>query len=49
MILKTTTEKTGLVIEAVKEQHSYDCPCVVAIAIENGNQEFLNWIDKEVV
>ena len=26
------------------ENHSYDCPCIVAIPITHGNDDFLNWI-----
>jgi len=35
------------VIERVREEHSYDCPCVVALPIEAGNPAFLKWIHDE--
>ena len=48
LILKSTTELGDRIIEKIKQIHSYDSPCVVALNIENGNPEFLNWIQKEV-
>lgn len=48
VILKTTNKNLGSLIDRVKQIHSYDCPCVVALKIHNGNEEFLNWIAKEI-
>ena len=48
MIAKTTEARVPELIEKVKAMHSYDCPCVVCLPIENGNQEFLDWIADEV-
>ena len=48
LILKSTTELGDRIIEKIKQIHSYESPCVVALNIENGNPEFLNWIQKEV-
>lgn len=31
----------------VREVHSYDCPCVVAWPIAEGDEEFVNWIGEE--
>ena len=47
LILKTRTDLVDRVVEKVKEIHSYDCPCVVALPITGGNQGFLDWIDAE--
>ena len=44
---KTTKDLTPKVIERVKELHSYECPCVVAIDIQAGNPDFLKWIGDE--
>ena len=46
-ILKTSGKNLGALIDAAKKLHSYDCPCVVAVEIANGNLDFLNWISKE--
>jgi len=31
----------------VKMEHSYDCPCIVAIPIVGGNPQFIDWIEAE--
>lgn len=48
MIAKTTDARVPELIEKVKSVHSYDCPCIVCIPIENGNRAFLDWIVSEV-
>ena len=48
LIAKTTETKTSDLTERVKELHGYDCPCVVALSIEGGNDAFLNWVAEEV-
>lgn len=47
LILKTRSDLVEPLTAKVKELHSYDCPCVVALPIEAGNSEFLAWIDAE--
>lgn len=47
LILKTRRALTYDAIARIKQLHSYDCPCVVALAIEKGNDDFLEWIVKE--
>ena len=48
LLLKTTTEKLDPLIKRLKQIHSYECPCVIALGIQQGNADFLNWIAKEV-
>lgn len=47
VIAKTKANLVDALIQKVKEAHSYDCPCVVTLPIQNGNPEFLNWIADE--
>jgi periplasmic divalent cation tolerance protein len=47
LILKTRQDLVDALIAKVRAEHSYDCPCVVALPIEAGNPEFLAWIDAE--
>lgn len=47
MICKTRTELVDAVVAKVKEQHSYSCPCIVAVPIFAGNPAFLAWIAAE--
>ena len=48
LLLKTTTEKLDPLIKRLKQIHSYECPCIIALSIPQGNADFLNWIAKEV-
>jgi len=47
LIAKTTYNKFGELKDKVKEIHPYDCPCITAIEIKDGNEEFLSWIESE--
>ena len=47
MIAKTREALLDALTARVKELHSYDCPCVVALPIAGGNPDFLDWIEAE--
>lgn len=47
LIAKTRKELIEPATELIKDLHSYDCPCVVALPIEGGNRDFLTWIGLE--
>ncbi len=47
LILKTTEALEEVLIQALTDAHSYDCPCVVSLPIESGNPAFLQWIEDE--
>jgi periplasmic divalent cation tolerance protein len=47
MFAKTRTDLVEAVTARVKELHSYDCPCIVALPISAGNGDFLDWIAAE--
>lgn len=47
LILKTKKVLAEDVINRVKQLHSYECPCVIALPIIVGNKDFLNWIHEE--
>jgi periplasmic divalent cation tolerance protein len=47
VLAKTAADKVEALTARVRELHSYDCPCVVAVPIEGGNPEFLRWIESE--
>ena len=49
LLAKTRSDLVPRLTERVVEMHSYDCPCVVALPIEGGNQAFLDWIAAETV
>ncbi|MFP3984079.1 MAG: divalent-cation tolerance protein CutA [Desulfurivibrionaceae bacterium] len=47
LIAKTRAGLVSPLTEKVKSVHSYDCPCVVALPIIDGNPDFLQWIREE--
>lgn len=47
LILKTRSDLVERLTARVKELHSYDCPCVIALPIVGGNPDFLRWIAEE--
>ena len=47
LILKSTNERLSALIARVKELHSYDCPCIEALAVADGNPAFLDWVARE--
>lgn len=48
MLVKTKASQLNETIRLVKELHSYDIPEIIALPIIGGNQDYLEWIDKEV-
>ncbi len=47
LVLKTRAELVPRLTDRVKELHSYDCPCVVAWTIDDGNPDYLRWVREE--
>ncbi|MDI6400506.1 divalent-cation tolerance protein CutA [Balneolaceae bacterium ANBcel3] len=47
VLAKTTSVRYPALEQRVKELHSYDCPCIVALPITSGNPDFLSWIEEE--
>lgn len=47
LIAKTTSDRLGDLIAEVKRIHAYECPCVVALPIDAGHGEFLDWIHEQ--
>ncbi len=48
LVAKTTAKAFPVLEERVKELHSYECPCIIALPIAMGNADYLAWIDEEV-
>lgn len=46
-LAKTRQGLVDPLIERVKALHSYDCPCVVSLPIQDGNVAFLQWIQDQ--
>lgn len=47
LVAKTRAELVPALTAAVKELHSYQVPCVVALPVADGNPDFLAWIEAE--
>ncbi len=48
LIMKTKTDNVPAIIERIKELHSYDVPEIIALPIIQGNEAYLDWVDKSV-
>lgn len=48
LIVKTRASVLSQVVNLVKQHHSYDVPEVIALPIVGGNQDYLEWMDREV-
>jgi periplasmic divalent cation tolerance protein len=44
LLIKTRAETFSAVHQAIQELHSYDLPECIAIGVENGSAEYLEWI-----
>lgn len=47
LIAKTRTVLVDQLVAKVREWHSYECPCVVALPIVAGNPAYLRWLGEE--
>lgn len=47
LILKTQKQLLRSLKETVLALHEYDCPCFVALSIEDGHEAFLEWIKEQ--
>ena len=45
LLIKTTEEKSDLLIQKIQEIHSYETPECIGLRIEKGSKNYLNWID----
>ncbi len=48
LLIKTTAERFPAVRDAIRELHSYELPECVAISIEDGSPDYLQWIGESV-
>lgn len=46
LIAKTRNDLLEELTARVKSLHSYTCPCIIAIPITGGNQEYLDWVQQ---
>ena len=48
LLIKTTAARFDAVAKAIRELHSYELPECIALPIEGGSAEYLEWIDQSV-
>jgi periplasmic divalent cation tolerance protein len=48
LLIKTTQGRFGQVRERVTAMHTYEVPEIVCVLIEDGAQNYLDWIDASV-
>jgi periplasmic divalent cation tolerance protein len=48
LLIKTSVEKFPAVRDAIRELHSYDLPECVAMNIEDGSAEYLEWLAESL-
>ena len=48
LVIKTTQGRFGQLRDLVKREHSYELPEIVALPIEDGDQQYLDWIDERI-
>ncbi len=48
LVVKTKARLVDEVVQLVREIHSDDVPEIIALPIVAGNQDYLDWIEKEV-
>lgn len=48
LIAKTTHDRFEALCERVKQLHSYECPCIIALPVVTGSADYLKWVEEEV-
>lgn len=48
LILKTIEENTNKIISRIKEIHSYENPCIIALPVLNASDSYLKWLEGEI-
>jgi periplasmic divalent cation tolerance protein len=47
-IAKTRKDKVDAAMETIRKLHTYECPCMVAWPIVDGNPTYLKWVDEQL-
>ena len=46
LLIKSKTDRYGLLEAALQREHPYELPEIVSVSLENGSQDYLKWIDS---
>jgi periplasmic divalent cation tolerance protein len=48
LLIKTSADRFDSVRDAIRELHSYELPECIAISVEDGSSEYLDWIEQSL-
>jgi len=48
LIIKTVESKFGELERFVKDNHSYECPEIIALEVKAGSREYVDWVNSVV-
>jgi periplasmic divalent cation tolerance protein len=48
LIAKTRASTVKQLLVEVKKLHSYSCPCVLALPVEDGNPDYIKWLSESM-
>lgn len=48
MIAKTKRDRFESLKNFVTQNHSYECPCIMALPITDGNEPYLSWLQSSL-
>ncbi len=49
LLCKTTKKNFSAARKLIAKLHSYECPCIISLPIEDGNEKYLEWIRGSVL
>lgn len=49
VFLKTTEKNYSKLEKKIRELHSFELPCVVALPLARGEKKYLQWVESEIV
>ncbi len=47
LFAKTSASNAEKAISRIKELHSYELPCILALPVEGGFSPFIDWVERE--
>ncbi|MCP4330771.1 MAG: divalent-cation tolerance protein CutA [Alphaproteobacteria bacterium] len=47
LLARTRRDLVDALVDRATVRHSYQCPCIIALPIENGHTDYLAWVEAE--
>lgn len=48
LIFQCRTEHLNQITEKIKSMHAYNVPCIIALPIDEGSAEFIDWMQRVI-